>query len=55
MAYPKTMRRALREFLPDQVIGVNLKADTARNGDFAIAYSDLLAGKLECIDTVPPA
>ncbi|MEV5607934.1 hypothetical protein [Streptomyces sp. NPDC052225] len=49
------LRRSLRAFLPDRVMGAAFTHRTLPNGDFALAHDDLLAGRLDRIVRVPPA
>ncbi|WP_234018773.1 MULTISPECIES: hypothetical protein [unclassified Streptomyces] len=47
-------RRSLRAFLPDRVMGAHFPHQPLPNGDFALAHTDLLAGRLDRIVRVPP-
>ncbi|MBO2438702.1 hypothetical protein [Actinomadura nitritigenes] len=54
VAYPGGMRYSLREYLPDAVAG-SYVSGAAPNGDFAIAYDDLLAGRLDRVERLAPS
>ncbi|MBO2466106.1 hypothetical protein [Actinomadura violacea] len=54
VAYPGHMRYSLREYLPDTVTG-GYFSGAAPNGDFAIAYADLLAGRTDRIERLAPS
>lgn len=54
VTYPVGMRRKLRAFLPDPVIGVEVSGELLPNGDFAIAYDDLCRGDLTKIERIRP-
>lgn len=45
--YGPGLRHKLRAFLPDTVKGVRVTGDSHPNGDFAIAYDDLLEGDVD--------
>ncbi|MFC6017971.1 hypothetical protein ACFP2T_17350 [Plantactinospora solaniradicis] len=53
--YPSTLDPGLRDFLPDTVVGVEFTGEPLPNGDFAIAYQDLLDGALGRIERQRPA
>ncbi|RZS37099.1 hypothetical protein EV193_106337 [Herbihabitans rhizosphaerae] len=52
--YPPTMRAALREFLPDEVIGAEFAGGALPNGDFSLAHDDLLRGDLGALTRTAP-
>jgi hypothetical protein len=54
VSYHKQMRRKLLDFLPPRVTGTH-SAQSLPNGDFAIDYGDLLAGRLDRIKRLSPA
>ncbi|MFB9909481.1 hypothetical protein [Allokutzneria oryzae] len=52
--YSGRIRRKLRAFLPDAVLGADFTEKLLPNGDFAIDYDDLLRGDLSGIERVRP-
>lgn len=54
VTHSRGMRRKLRAFLPDTVVGVHLAGDPLPNGDFALSRADLLDGDLEKITRLRP-
>jgi hypothetical protein len=60
VAHPPDLRHRLRAFLPDRVCGVRVAGASpeqplARNGDFAIDYADLLAGRVDRVRRLAPS
>jgi hypothetical protein len=52
--YDRQLRHTLLDFLPPRVAGLQV-SQPLPNGDFAIAYDDLLHGRLDRIERLVPA